>query len=357
VTTVNAGFTIAETMIVLAVTGLLFASTALLVVGRQNKVEFQTAVNDFQQQLQQIINETSSGYFPNGGGFSCNASSVNHVVTFSSAGSAQGTNSGCIFLGKVIQFGLGTTSPENSQIAVFPVVGAQYYNDPFSGATAPVATLGQAIPRVAWPESGDSLNATATSSLENLTQTYSLQYGLSFATTNSACSTAFTGTGSNGYYEPARLARTPPLSGTPPICYVDPNNVYSNSKVETGTATFLFSDSSGDIASANGDNLQSGSQELSLYAAGPSPGSGLGGTSSSVDDWLGVVPAHVGNLPSYSPSIGSVGALKTASELLVCMASGSTNQSALFTIGNSSAANMTGGGLGVSYQIMGDQTC
>jgi type II secretory pathway pseudopilin PulG len=98
------GFTIVETLIVLAVTGLLFASAVILINGRQSKTEFQTGINNTQQQIQQIINETSSGYFPDSNNFKCAAGAIGQPVITAGSGTGQGTNSGCVFLGKVMQF-------------------------------------------------------------------------------------------------------------------------------------------------------------------------------------------------------------------------------------------------------------
>lgn len=113
------GFTIVETLIVLAVTSVLLMSAIILVSGRANKTQFTTAVYSFQQQLQQVINETTKGYYPNQGNFSCNATTP---VSFGAAGTGLGTNGGCIFLGKILEF---SASSPDSYIAT-PIAGNQY---------------------------------------------------------------------------------------------------------------------------------------------------------------------------------------------------------------------------------------
>lgn len=98
------GFTIVETLIVLAVTSALLVAAMSLINGKQAKTEFQTGMNSLRQQFQQIINETSSGYYPNNSTFRCQPS-VGSPVRILSGSNAVGTNGGCIFLGKVVHLG------------------------------------------------------------------------------------------------------------------------------------------------------------------------------------------------------------------------------------------------------------
>jgi type II secretory pathway pseudopilin PulG len=97
------GFTVVEVLIVLAVTSVLFVSVALTISGRQRKTEFAVGVRNIQQQLQQIINETESGYFPDSGNFRCSAHALG--ITITNTPTEQGTNSDCIFVGKAMIIG------------------------------------------------------------------------------------------------------------------------------------------------------------------------------------------------------------------------------------------------------------
>jgi len=118
----KAGFTILEVMIVLVVTGVLFISAVVLINGRQNRTQFQVAINLVQQQIQQIINETNNGYFPKDTAYTCARGVAGPpVLTAVASGDHQGTNSGCLFLGKVIQFKAGNADPQI--YATFPIVG------------------------------------------------------------------------------------------------------------------------------------------------------------------------------------------------------------------------------------------
>ena len=115
------GFTVVETLIVLAVTGGLFAAVALTLSGRQQRTQFTQGVQEIQSQIQQVINDVGSGYFPSTSGFSCTSALAGPLMTTGT--NEQGTNGGCIFLGKAIQFGVSGTDPE--QFNIFTIAGLQ----------------------------------------------------------------------------------------------------------------------------------------------------------------------------------------------------------------------------------------
>jgi prepilin-type N-terminal cleavage/methylation domain-containing protein len=320
------GFTIVEVMIVLAVSSIILLSAITLVNGRQNQTEFTTGVNNLQQQLQQVINETASGYFPGVGGFTCQGAGGG-PVTFSAGVNNQGTNQGCVFLGKAIQFGLG---PTDDSLAVLPLAGRQY----LSGGYTSISSVGQAQPRVAWPSAvGEPV------SLESLSPISSLQYGLHIASYNSSCG----------------------VSGPPEaICYEPTSS--PGTFTRTGVAAFMYGDASGTLASFNAStgNLSSGSEQLSLY--GVYPGGPIGGGSQK-GQARDTASSNIGNVPGTSippnpPGGPGMGWLQSASKVLICVASGSTNQSGLFIIGGGTTLSTSGdGGLSVTLQIKGDQTC
>lgn len=114
----NAGFTIIETLIVLIVTCSLAVTAMLMVSGRQNKTEFMVASNQLTQELQQIINETRSGYYPRSTDLACA-----HGPSINNTGGDQGKNKDCVFLGKAIAFGVAATSSDKESFVVYPIVG------------------------------------------------------------------------------------------------------------------------------------------------------------------------------------------------------------------------------------------
>lgn len=118
----RSGFTIVEVLIVLAVSSLIFLVAVAFISGRQAKTQFTVAMNDMRQQVQQIINETSSGYYPNQN-FNCQANAAGQP-TITGGTQSQGTKNGCVFLGKVIQFGVASGASNLGGI-VYPVIGNQ----------------------------------------------------------------------------------------------------------------------------------------------------------------------------------------------------------------------------------------
>ncbi len=103
------GYTIVEALIFLAVSGLLLVSVAGLISGRQERTMFANAVNDVQQDLLDMFNDVNSGYYPSDGKVGCNVSG-GAVSLSPSGGQESGANSGCMFIGKVIEFSPPSTS-------------------------------------------------------------------------------------------------------------------------------------------------------------------------------------------------------------------------------------------------------
>jgi type II secretory pathway pseudopilin PulG len=113
---VPTGFTIVETLIVLAVTAVLFTTIVLTFAGRQKASAFQQGIQEVRSRIQQSMNEVTNGYFPSTDNFTCtsNTPAQPAVVTLNYSpptGNKQGTNQGCVFLGKVMEFP-GTGSPQ-----------------------------------------------------------------------------------------------------------------------------------------------------------------------------------------------------------------------------------------------------
>ncbi len=129
------GFTIVETMVVLAVTGALFVVVAASLSGRQSAAEFIHAIQSAQSQVQQVVNQVSAGFYPNQGNFTCARNG--NAVALAAGSKAQGTNQDCIFLGKVLQFGVqGTSGSDPEQYRVYTIAGLR----------CPTCTVGAASP-------------------------------------------------------------------------------------------------------------------------------------------------------------------------------------------------------------------
>lgn len=159
------GFTIVEVLIVLVVTGALFLSAAILISGRQNQTAFDQAIREIQSQIQQAMNEVEVGYFPNKGDFQCTV--LGGFPNLQPGASGQGKNSGCIFLGKAIQFQVETFRPE--RFTIFTITGLQQA----CSSTVEATCLGQVNPAVVAPSTGHN-----TADYPNNSVTLTLQNGL-----------------------------------------------------------------------------------------------------------------------------------------------------------------------------------
>lgn len=96
------GYTIVEVMIVLAVSGIIFLIAANFISGKQEKSSFTAGVNELASQIQDVANQVTTGRYSDravGCSYSSGYTNPNLVAGFARA---QGTNSSCVFLGKLI---------------------------------------------------------------------------------------------------------------------------------------------------------------------------------------------------------------------------------------------------------------
>ncbi len=159
----QSGFTIVETMIVLAVTGFMLLAALFLVVGQQSKVEFSQSVREVESAIQQGINEVGSGYYPNPGNLDCSPGAGK--LNISDGSNAQGTNADCIFLGKAIQF--GEPGVDDRQQYVVHSIAGQLNNE---------GMLTKAYPTSIAP--GNTTNNTGGPNFPDASTTKQLLYGL-----------------------------------------------------------------------------------------------------------------------------------------------------------------------------------
>lgn len=115
------GYTLVEVLIFLAVSSALFTSAYVTFGGQQRKTQFATGMRDTELKLQDIINDVSTGYYAKpGNAFDCKASSAGPVID-NSAAAAQGTNAGCTFIGRAVQFGISGTN--RIGYSIYDIVG------------------------------------------------------------------------------------------------------------------------------------------------------------------------------------------------------------------------------------------
>lgn len=115
---VGSGFTIVETLIVLAVSSILFVIAGTMITGRQARTEFQVGSRDIQTKVQQIINETKSGYFGTDSTSDCATSGTSTPpgLIFSTSDKSLGSRGQCIFIGKALVV-------DTTGVSIYPLAG------------------------------------------------------------------------------------------------------------------------------------------------------------------------------------------------------------------------------------------
>jgi type II secretory pathway pseudopilin PulG len=101
------GYTIVETLIVLAVTGAMFVVAAVMISGQVSRYQFRDGVLNSQNTVQSVINDVQTGYFS--------------LATSSSAPCNSGDNtvpgdSNCVYIGKIVDFGV------SGQVTTYPII-------------------------------------------------------------------------------------------------------------------------------------------------------------------------------------------------------------------------------------------
>jgi hypothetical protein len=99
----HAGYTIVEVMIFLVISVGLFGTAVLNINTQNNRTQFNQTIDTLQLRFQDSLNDVSTGYYPSNSNFSCVSSPAGPNLT-TAAPKEQGKNTGCIFVGKTIQF-------------------------------------------------------------------------------------------------------------------------------------------------------------------------------------------------------------------------------------------------------------
>lgn len=139
------GFTIIETMIFLAVSGLLFVAVLAFIGGKTGQTEFDDGIHTAFSQFQNISQGVANGFYYNANNpFYCytNDSNTQPIVTVPN-GTHQGQNLGCTFIGTIVQMDYNGNP---TMYAVYTLVGRQFVYG--SGGKQDVTSLEQAYPEV-----------------------------------------------------------------------------------------------------------------------------------------------------------------------------------------------------------------
>lgn len=142
------GYTIAETLIVLAITGILFISAYALFAGQRGETEFSQAVRDTDSKIQSYASEVSAGALPNGQAYACSSASGRPVLDTSMT-STIGNNQDCLFLGRAIQVAVGQNG-----ISIYTVLGNRTQHNGATDTGIPSTGLADASPTPAQDKNG-----------------------------------------------------------------------------------------------------------------------------------------------------------------------------------------------------------
>jgi hypothetical protein len=96
------------------VTGAMLLVAILAFMGQSAKVEFNTSIRDIQSIIQATINDVGTGFYPSGDDIKCELGGNGLSITTDNV--EQGSNTDCIFMGKVMQFGALGTDPQQYNI-------------------------------------------------------------------------------------------------------------------------------------------------------------------------------------------------------------------------------------------------
>ena len=142
----NAGFTIVETLIVLAVTSALMVAFMITMGGKQARTEFAVGSRQLLRTFQSQIGQISSGYYTKTSSKNCTVAGA--TIVFSGSKPDVGDSAGCVYLGKA--FALGGSDAEQNTVRSYVVAGLRSPGSPSDiksySPTAPDANETIALP-------------------------------------------------------------------------------------------------------------------------------------------------------------------------------------------------------------------
>ena len=161
------GFTIIEVLIVLAVTSFMLISAVYLISNKQNQTSFDQSIRNVQTELQQVASDVASGYYQSDGNISCTSTSGLPKLTDTAAD--LGTNDGCVFLGKMVQYGVAPLADPQTY-NIYTIAGLQ--GTQLAPSTDLISAKSRLIARG---------SAATEASVPDVYDTKQLQYGLTLS--------------------------------------------------------------------------------------------------------------------------------------------------------------------------------
>lgn len=202
------GYTIVEVMIFLAVSSGLLVAIMGTISGQQQRTQFITSTRDFENKLQDMVNDVQTGYYPNNGTTSCNV--VGSVVSVPATAALQGTNKDCIYLGKAIRIvdPKGISDDPSSYYSEVTITGRR------QNSGKDIKTISEAIP-TAFDKNNNGEQTSLTAGSIDLT---SIKYFRDGAQINESKAIAILNT--IGSTDPVKAAQ-----GRPSIAFIADNSI------------------------------------------------------------------------------------------------------------------------------------
>ena len=148
----QAGFTVIEVSLVIAVTGVLLVGATKALRGTNTETAFHTSLRDIQSKIQNTAKEAANSLFPNDAKYDCtlvaDSAGVKRPTLTTSPQSFIGGDQDCVFLGKAIQ-----VIKTQAVLNIYSVLGVRTYTS--GGKTLPANTFALAAPTPAMAASAD----------------------------------------------------------------------------------------------------------------------------------------------------------------------------------------------------------
>lgn len=132
------GYTIAEVMIVLAVSGVMFLIAANFINGKEERSAFTQGINEMASRIQDVVEQVTDGQYSD---IDLTCTFLGSSTSVVPGGASQGTNSDCVFLGKVLHF---SENGSATAYELFSVAGGRA-----DSSGNPITSLSSAAPSVA----------------------------------------------------------------------------------------------------------------------------------------------------------------------------------------------------------------
>jgi len=156
------GYTILEVLIFMAVSSLMFVSAMGAISGRQKQVQFTQSVQEFDAKIKDVINDVTTSYYPTNATVGCSISG-GEVQINTGINQNIGTNSDCIYVGKVIHF---QSEGDGTDLRIYAMAGKRYSDSKLTPSTS----ISNAKPKAV-----TSTQTGFTESAENFTTLYGLR--------------------------------------------------------------------------------------------------------------------------------------------------------------------------------------